>query len=109
MHTCTQHTEWHEWIHLKSSLIAIRSVFGVPLNKLTPDLPGQMTTSDFSMANVDTILCNLLSLLGKNIGQYGAEGHLGTTKVPTAAVSCACRNALGTKYAGGHHQLFSLS
>ena len=81
---------WHEWIHLKSSLIAIRSVFGVPLNKLTPDLPGQMTTFDLSMANVDTIHCNFLSLLGKSIGQCGAEGHLGTTKVLTAAVFCAC-------------------
>ena len=62
-----------------------------------------MTTSDLLMANVDTIRCNLLSL---SISQYWAEGHLGTTKVPTVAVSCACHNALGTKYAGGHHQLF---
>ena len=109
MYTCTQHTGWPEWIHLKSSLIANKSVFGAPLNKFTPDLPKQMTTSDLLMIIVATIPSNVSPLLGKNIGQYGAEGHLGTTKVPKAAVSCACLNTLGTKHTGRHQQLFSPS
>lgn len=41
INTCTLRKDWHGKIHLKSSLLAIRSVFGLPLNRSTPDLLGQ--------------------------------------------------------------------
>ena len=84
----------------------MRSVFGLHLNRFTPDLPGQITTYDLSIDIVATITGSVLPLLGKIIGQYGAEGDLRKTKVPTPAVSCACCNAFSTKYTGGQHQLF---
>ena len=45
--------------------------------------------------------------LGKSIGQKGAEGHWGTSKVADAEHLPACRMALGIKQIGGHSQLFS--
>ena len=52
-------------MYVQSNLIAIRSVFGVPLNKFTPDLPGQITTSDLSMDIVATTPGNVLPSPGK--------------------------------------------
>ena len=57
--------------------------------------------------NFATTPGNVFPLLGKIICQYGTQGHFGTIKELTAAISCACCNALGAKYIGRHHQLFS--
>ena len=82
-------------------------VFGVPLNKLEPDLPGYIANS----AIVSTLTCTAkgagLPLFGNRIGKNGAEGHSGTTKVPWALHLRACWITRVTRYRGGHSQLLS--
>ena len=85
------------------------SVFGNPLNSLAPALPGQIVTSDLSITSVALTLVasSDAAFPVNNIGQKTADGHFGTSRVPFALVDWACRNTRGTKYTGGHHQLFS--
>jgi len=44
---------------------------------------------------------------GQIIGQNGAEGHNGTTKIPTALVSTAFLIEWRIKFGGGQTQLIS--
>ena len=62
------------------------SVLGAPLNRYEPDLSGIITNSDFVSTFTSTRHGATFPTAGNNIGQKGAEGHLGTTSVPHAIV-----------------------
>ena len=64
--------------------MAIKLVLGGPSNRLAPDLPGCSMRSDFSKTTKSLIKGAGLPVAGKIIGQNGAEGHSGTTRVPLA-------------------------
>ena len=76
-------------------------MLGNPLNRLAPDLPGHMLTSDLSIIRVVLTLRANSASPGNSIGQKAADGHLDTNDVPAALVVCACCNTHGTKYTGG--------
>ena len=82
-------------------------VFGVPLNKLDPNLPGYIENSAAVSTLTSTTKGANLTFSGNRMGQKGAEGHSGTTKVPLALHIRACWTTRGTRYTGGHNQLFS--
>ena len=65
------------------------SVFGNPLNRLAPDLPGQMITSDLSITSVALRLAASFdsAFVVNNIGQNVADGHFGMRRVPVAFVA----------------------
>ena len=64
--------------------------------------------SNFSKTTKSLIKGAGLPVAGKIIGQNGAEGHSGTTKVPLARHLLAWRITRGTRYTGGQSQLTSL-
>ena len=94
-------------ILLPTNLKAKTSVLEIPLNKLLPDIP--VTTRLGVWSRILSSITNgaLVQPSGKSIGQKGAEGHLGTTKVPIAPVFKACLITLGIRYGGGQSNLFS--
>ena len=59
------------------------SEFGDPLNKLKP---GRTKWSDRIITCISTTYLAGLSLLENNMGQNGADFHIGTMKVPLAIV-----------------------
>ena len=65
------------------------SVLGNPLNKLAPDLPGQIITSDLSITSVALTLAASFDsvFVVNNIGQNVADGQFGTRRVPVAFVA----------------------
>ena len=82
-------------------------VFGVPLDKLDPNLPGYIENS-VTVSTLTSITKDAnLPFAGNRMGQKGAEGHSGTTKVPLALHLRACWITRGTRYTGGRNQLFS--
>ena len=92
---CGQCSEWFQY--LASSLIASRSVFGGPLNKLSPDLPGTSEHSDLSITTTSVINGARRQLSGNSIGQNGTDNHRGTIRVPWAPVWIACFIARGNR------------
>ena len=65
------------------------SVLGIPLYRLAPALPGQMSTSDLSITSVALTLLAIpdSAFLVNNIDQNVADGHFGTRRVPVALVT----------------------
>ena len=68
----------------KLNCMAIKLVLGGPSKRFAPDLPGCSIRSDFFKTTESMINEAGLPLVGKIIGQNGAEGHSGTTRVPLA-------------------------
>ena len=79
-----------------------------PSNRLAPDLPGCSIRSDFSKTNKSLLKGAGLPVAGKIIGQNGAEGHSGTTRVPLARHLLAWWITHGMRHTGGQSQLTSL-
>ena len=73
------------------------SVLGGPLNRLEPDLPGIITSSDFDNTFTSATKGATVPIEGNNIGQKGAKGQLGTSRVPHAIVFRACLMVLGIR------------
>jgi len=71
------------------------SVLGGPLNKLEPCLPGIIESSDLANTFRPATKEATFTILGNSIGQKGAEGQLGTTRVPRADVFKICLITLG--------------
>ena len=87
--------------------MAKKFVLGDPLKRLEPNLPGCTISCDLVITTYSLTKLAGPVLLGKIIGQKGAEGHWGTNKVATAEHFLACWIALGIRQMGGHNQLFS--
>ena len=92
---------------MATNLTARRSVLGVPLNKLPPDSPVTTRWGDWCRVLSSVINGARVQPSGKSIGQKGADGHLGITRVALAPVFRVCLITLGIRYGGGQSQLFS--
>ena len=91
---------------IKTSLRANIGILGRPLNK-SPDWPGSTKVSELGSSITPSTNSAGVKPLGNSKGQKGDESHWGISKVPFALVFCACLQTLGTRWIGGHHQLFS--
>ena len=92
---------------LKSSRTASIFVFGGPLNKHAPDLPGWSRTSCLDKTTTSVIKGAGTFSSGYKIGQNGADSHSGANSVPTAQHRLACMMIRGIRYTGGQNQLLS--